>query len=242
MKASDVMNKKVVTIMGEASLDDAARLMIEHRISGLPVVNDRGTVVGMITEGDLMRRVETGTARQAGWLATFLSPGHVAQDYVRSRARKVKELIGGDIVSVAPDAALAEVVAVMESRRVRRVLVIEGDRLVGIVARADLIRELMKLMPGSNETPAAGDAQIRARFLEEVDGQHWTPAAGIDCGVKDGLIELHGIIVDERMRTALCVIAENIKGVHGVRDHLVCVEPISGAVVSEGSDKVRTVA
>jgi CBS domain-containing protein len=242
VKASDVMSRKVETVMGAASLEEAARLMIEKRISGLPVVDDRGTVVGMITEGDLMRRAETGTDRHGSWLASFLSAGHVAQDYVHSHARKVAELIDGTVISVAPDASLVEVVAVMESRRVRRVLVIDGGHLVGIVARADLVRALMKLMPGSGEAPAVTDAQIRARFLKEVDEQQWTPAAGIDSEVKDGIIELHGIITDERMRTALRVIAENIRGARGVRDHLVCVELISGAVVSEGSDDERAAA
>jgi CBS domain-containing protein len=190
----------------------------------------------MITEGDLLKRAETGTARRASWLAAFLSPGRVAQDYVHSHSRKVHDLIDGDVISVTPDTSLAEVVSIMESRRVKRVPVIDGGHLVGIVARADLVKVLAKLIPGSGEGPALTDAQIRVRFLKAVDGQYWTPRVAVDCKVKDGVIELHGLITDDRMRAALRVIAENTQGAHSVRDHLVCMEPISGAVVSQGSD------
>jgi CBS domain-containing protein len=238
MKASDVMNRKVVVVMGEASLEEAARLMVEHRISGLPVVDDRGTVKGMITEGDLMRRAETGTARHASWLAAFVATGRTAQDYVRSHARKVAELIDGDVISVTPDASLEEIVAIMESRRVKRVLVIDNGHMVGIVARADLVRALLKVLPGGAKAPAVTDAQIRARFLQEADGQPWAPRGAIDCLVKDGVIELHGFITDDRLRAALRVIAENTSGASGLRDHLVCIEPISGTVLSQGSDSV----
>jgi len=242
MKASDVMNRKVVTISGKASLEEAARLMVQNRISGLPVVNDQGMVMGMITEGDLLRRTEIGTAPHASWLATLLSTGHVAQAYVRSHALKVNELIDGDVISVTPDTSLAEVVAIMESRRVKRVPVIDDGDLVGIVARADLVGALMKLMPGSGEGLAVTDAQIRARFLQEVDAQKWTPRIAVECVVKDAVIDLRGLITDERMRAALRVIAENIAGARAIRDHLVCIEPISGTVISQGSDDERTVA
>ncbi len=171
-------------------------------------MNEYGAVVGMITESDLLRRAETGTARRTSWLAAFLSPGRVAEDYVRSHARKVDELISGDVISVAPNASLAEVVAVMESRRIKRVPVIDQDRLVGIVARADLVKALMTFMPGRCATSVTPDAQIRAQFLQDTDAQEWTPRAAIDCEVKDGVIELHGLITDERMRPALRVIAE----------------------------------
>jgi CBS domain-containing protein len=245
MKASDVMNRKVVTVMGEASLTEAARLMIQHRISGLPVVDDRGTVVGFITEGDLMRRAELGTARHASWLAAFAAPGRMAQDYVHSHARKVDELIDGNVISVTPDTSLEEIVAVMESRRVKRVPVIDNGRLVGIVARADLVRALLQALPSSGEAPGAPavtDAQIRVQFLKEVDAQRWLTPCGIDAEVRDGVIELHGLITDERLRSAARVIAEGTKGARSVRDHLICIEPISSTIISMGSDSVRAVA
>lgn len=242
MKASDVMSRKVVVVMGEASLEEAARLMVENRVSGLPVVDDRGRVKGIITEGDLMRRSETDTAHHPGWFAALLAAGRTAHDYVRSHARKVDELIGGDVISVAPDASLEEIVAIMESRRVKRVPVIENGRMVGIVARADLVKALLKIMPDSSAIPAVTDARMRAQFLHEVDKEQWTPRGSIDCKVKDGVIELHGVITDDRFRPALRVVAENIEGALGVRDHMICIEPISGALISEGCDSERSAA
>ncbi len=142
----------------------------------------------------------------------FCGRGRAAEDYVHSHARKVSELLNGNVVSVAPDASLEEVVAIMESRGVRRVLVLDEDRLVGIVARADLIRGLMTLMPGATTAPAVTDAQIRAQFLRELEQQPWSAKGAVDAEVKDRVVELHGVILDERSRTALCVMAENIKG------------------------------
>lgn len=189
-----------------------------------------------------MRRAETGTARHASWLATFIAGGRAAQDFVRTHARRVDELIDGEVISVTPDAPLDEIVGIMESRRVKRVPVIENGRVVGIVARADLVSALLKALPGSGQAPAVTDAQIRARFLQEVDGQQWAPRGAIDCGVTDGVIELHGVITDERLRPALRVIAENTHGSRGVRDHMACIEPLSGALISEGSDSVLPAA
>lgn len=161
---------------------------------------------------------------------------------MRSHARRVDELINGEVISVTPDASVEEIVAIMESRRVKRVVVVENGRAVGIVARADLVGALLKALPGSGEGPAVIDAQIRARFLQEVDAQQWAPRGAIECRVKEGVIELHGVITDDRLRPALLVIAENTRGAGGVRDHMVCIEPMSGALISEGSDSVRPAA
>lgn len=242
MKASNVMHRKVTTIIQSATLAEAAQLMMEHRISGLPVVNDRGKVVGVITEGDLMRRMEMGTVRHVSRLSAFLRPGRLAEDYVHTHARKVSELLNDNVISVTPEASLEEVVATMESRRVRRVLVIDTDHLVGIIARADLVKSLMTLLPGASATPAVTDAQIRAQFLQELDRQPWAGKGVVDAEVKDRVIELRGVILDERSRPALCVIAENINGVRSVLDHLVCIEPNMGTIVSQGSDAPRSAA
>jgi CBS domain-containing protein len=231
MKVSDVMTREVVTTGPEASLEDAARLMVRHRVSGLPVVDEKQPVVGIVTEGDLLRRIELSTERpRAGWLTLLLAPGRVAQDYVRSHARKVGEIMACEVVSITADTSLGEVVALMEAQCIKRLPVLEKGRLIGIVSRADLLRALIQLLP---EKPVAvtSDADLRRRVLAEIDRQPWAPRVNLDAVVKEGVVKLRGVITDDRERAGLRVIAENTPGVKGVSDHLVWIEPISGTVV-----------
>lgn len=122
MKTRDIMQRKPITATPEMSIEDAVHLMTTHRISGLPVVDPTGVVVGVLSEGDLLRRMEPGTeARLPGWRAWLASQGHTARDYVRSHARRVGELMTAPVISVTPQTDLADVVALMESRRIKRV-------------------------------------------------------------------------------------------------------------------------
>ena len=205
--------------------------MIHHRISGLPVIDVSGTVVGMITEGDLLRRTETGTdPHVSGWRSLLIGPERLAEQYVRTHARKVEEVMTRDVVSIAPATPLAEVVALMQARRVKRLPVLEHGRLSGIVSRADLLRALQQLLP-KVATAAISDADIRRRILAEVDQQRWAPRASIDIKVENGRVELRGLILHEGEREALRVLAENTPGVKSVTDQLVWVEPYTGMAV-----------
>jgi CBS domain-containing protein len=142
------MTHRPITIGPDASLDKAAALMIGNRVSGLPVVNAWGVVVGMITAGDLIRRAELGTARPPpGWLSSFVSPGHAAQDYLYAHGRKVREVMTHEVITVSPETALAEVTEMMESQQLKRLPVLEKGKLVGIVSRADLLRVPTQLLP-----------------------------------------------------------------------------------------------
>jgi CBS domain-containing protein len=180
MKAIDIMTQNVITTTPEASVDEAVRLMLGHNISGLPVVGNTGTVVGIVTEGDLLRRTETGTERQrARWLEFLIAPGLLAEEYKRSHGRKVGEVMTAATISVTAQTPLAEVVALMESRRVKRLPVVENGRLIGIVSRADLLRVLAEMLPKSSVGPIS-DADIRRRVLAEISKQSWAPHATID--------------------------------------------------------------
>ena len=147
MNASDVMTRKVVSVRLDAPVGDAIRLMLDHRISGPPVVDGDSKVIGILTEGDLLRRAETGTERhRPRWLELLLGPGRLAGEYVRTHGRKVGEIMTEDVVSVAEDTPLVEIVRLMEGHRVKRLPVLRGDALVGIVTRADLVRTLAQLI------------------------------------------------------------------------------------------------
>lgn len=231
MNARDIMTMPVVSVKPDTAVEEAARLMVEHRISGLPVVDEGGAIVGIITEGDLLRRTELGTEkRHPGWYDLLFGPGRSAENYVRSRARQVGEIMTPEVFSVTPETSLAEVTALMERRRIKRVPVIDGDRLAGIVSRANLVGALAKALAGERAV-ALGDDEIRARILAEIDKQPWGPRESVTVTVKDGVVELHGSVIDERERAALRVVAENQPGVKSLRDYLVWIEPNSGMVI-----------
>ncbi len=238
MNVADVMTQPVISVAPETTIAEAARLMLQHRISGLPVCDPDGTVIGMVTEGDLLRRAETGTQRRhAHWLEFLIAPGRLARDYANANARKVGEVMSEDVASVAPQDSLVKVVGLMEGRHVKRLPVIAAGRLVGIVSRANLVRALVDNLAKPADTGVASDAELHERILAEIARQPWGPRASVDVRVEAGIVELYGSITDERERTALEVLAENIPGVKAVRDHLVWVEPMSGFVIpAQGSE------
>ena len=231
MKVADVMTRDVISVTPQTTIPEAARLMLQHRISGLPVV-DRDAIVGIVTEGDLLRRAETGTERRhPRWLEFLITPGRLAREYASANAGKVGEVMTPEVACVTPQDTLAEVVRLMERRRCKRLPVVESGRLVGIVSRANLVRALLHNLPKPARHDVVADADIRDRILAEISRQPWGPRAGVDVRVKDGIVELFGSITDDRERNALLVLAENTSGVKGVRDKLVWVEPVSGLVI-----------
>jgi CBS-domain-containing membrane protein len=231
MKVSEIMTRRVVTATADDTIEEIARLMLRHRVSGLPVIGDGGAVIGMVSEGDLLRRAEIGTERRRPrWLEFIVGPGRLAEEYVHSHARRVGDIMTAKVVSIAPETPLEDAVALMERHRIKRLPVVKDRQIVGIVSRADLLRAVANLL-GRPARRRISDAQIRKGILAEIDKQPWAPRASLNVAVKHGVVELHGAIADERERQALRVIVENFPGVTGVRDHLVWVEPVSGMVL-----------
>lgn len=237
MKASEIMveGPNIVTIGPDDSIFTAIRLMLKKGISGLPVVETGAgltpRIVGIVTEGDFLRRRETQTVRRRPrWLEFLVGPGKLAEEYAHASGRKVREVMTAPVISVSEDAPLADVVQLMEQRRIRRVPVIRGDALVGIITRANILRALVREAGKPLPLPA-DDAAIRDRIFAELDKQPWGSSSMIDVEVKDGVVRLSGAIVDERHRAAIVVAAENGPGVRMVEDHIAFVEPLSGTVV-----------
>jgi CBS domain-containing protein len=231
VNAADVMSRSVLSVTPNASLVEAIRLMLGNHISGLPVIDEAGQLVGILTEGDLLRRGETGTERhRPRWLEILMGPGRLASEYVRTHGRKVDDIMTREPVSVALEAPLDEIVELMERHRIKRVPVIDRDKLVGIVSRADLLRALAHRLD-EQAVPAVGDDEIRERILAELAKTSWVPRDGIEIAVENGVVNLNGVILDENEREALRVAAENVPGVRAVEDHLVWVEPISGTII-----------
>ncbi|MCU4179594.1 CBS domain-containing protein [Bosea sp. BH3] len=231
MLVDTVMTAPVVSVDPSTSIANAAKLMLSLRISGLPVVESDGTLVGMLSEGDLLRRSELGTERKRPWWLEFLaSPGKIADEYVQSHGRKVGEIMATGVVTTQRDASLEDIVELMRKHRVKRLPVVEDGKVIGIVARSDLLRALAKTLT-AGPAIAGDDERIEAAVTAELNKQSWGGNGMIRVHAKDGTVELTGAIFDERARLAARVAAENIPGVKSVSDQIVSVEPMSGMVL-----------
>jgi CBS domain-containing protein len=235
MRAHQIMTRQVITIAAGASIVDAANIMLDKHISGLPVVDDAGAVVGIVSQGDFIRRAEIGTERKRGrWLKFLVGPGTAASDFVRERGRKVEEIMTPDPCTVTEDATLEDIVELMERNHVKRLPVLRGDRLVGIVTRTNLLQAVAGLTRDVPD-PTADDDHIRHRIINSIEKSDWTPF-GLGVIVANGVVHLSGVITNEQSREASIVAAENISGVTRVHDHLCWVEPMSGMYLNSPED------
>jgi CBS domain-containing protein len=232
MLAQDVMTTGIATVPPDTALAAAIEIMLTRHVSGLPVVDGDGRLVGVLTEGDLLRRAETGTEpTRPRWLDFIMGPARLAEDYVRTHSRRVADLMTHDVVTVSPETTLADVVALMESHRIKRLPVLHGGTLVGIVTRTDLLRALADALKRASQPQHATDRQIRDAIVAEFTRQRWAPVDRITVHVDEGHVVLEGIIFDNVDRAALTVAAQNVAGVKSVRDDLEWVEPTTGATL-----------
>lgn len=232
MKARDVMTRDVLTIDPDATVLQAVRIMLQHKVSGLPVVESAGDLVGIVSEGDFLRRAETGTERRRPrWLEFLVGPGKLAEDYVHTHARKISDVMTLEPVTVLEETTLDDVIRLMERHRIKRLPVMREGKVVGLVSRANLMRALASVLPAMPAAEAS-DAEIRRRFMAELEKQKWAPVAALEVIVLRGTVDIWGTLIDDRTRQAIIVAAENIPGVKGVNDHMVWVDPVSGMVVA----------
>jgi CBS domain-containing protein len=235
MRAHQIMTRRVTTVSPETSIVEAAEIMLQRRISGLPVVNAAGALVGIVSEGDFIRRIEIGTQRKRGaFLKFLLGPGPSAADFVHNQGRKVAEIMTAEPVTITEDTPLQDIVDLMEKRGVKRLPVVRGVKVVGIVSRANLLQAVADLAREVPD-PTADDDHIRDRIVAALEATDWVPF-GIGVTVRDGIVHIRGVITDERARQATIVAAENIAGVKAVHDHLCWVEPISGMYLNSAED------
>jgi CBS domain-containing protein len=238
MNAEHVMTRNVISIDPNATVLQAARLMLQHHISGLPVIDQDGNLVGVLSEGDFLRRRETRTERhRSRWLEFLMGPGRMAAEYSHSHGSKVSEVMTAEVQTVDEATPIEDIVDLMERKRIKRAPVLCGGQVVGIVTRSNLMHAMVSLARVAQ--PAATDgASIREHLLAEIQKEQWAPAASVNVVVHDGVVELWGVIVDERQRAALKVAAENIPGVKAVKDHLVWLEPNSGVTIEPAGSEL----
>lgn len=234
MHARDIMTTSVITVGPKADLKEAARLMAENHISGLPVVDEKMRVLGLVSEGDLMRRHEINTQRDAKrrswWLELFSSNDQLAQDYVKSHAKVVSEVMASPIVTVSEDTPLVDVADILERHNIKRVPVVRNGKLVGVLSRADIVKAFAEGR-AIGQRPEEGDRALRHAFLDALSKQSWGRNVYITVTVNRGEIELSGVVESEDRRKALIVLAENCPGAKRVKDDLTIMPifPMMGA-------------
>jgi CBS domain-containing protein len=236
MRAQQVMTTPVITVRTDTTILEAADIMLRQHISGLPVVDESGKLVGIVSEGDFIRRSELGTQRKRGrWLQFFVGPNKVASEFVHEQGRMVGEIMTSDPIAVGEDSSLDEIVLLMERKNIKRLPVMRGDRLVGIVTRANLLQALAALARIVPD-PTIDDDHIREAIIASLEKTDWGPN-GLSIIVRNGIVQLSGIILNYGARQATIVAAENTPGVRRVHDHLCWVETNSGMYLNSPEDE-----
>lgn len=220
MLAKDVMTTNVVTVGPETPVPEIAQLFLKHRISGTPVVGPDGRLLGIVSEGDLLRRAETGTERHRSWWLTLVGGAEeLAREYVKTHGRRAADVMTREVVTVAEDTPAAEIARLLEERRIKRVPVVREGRVVGIISRADLLRGLASWTPV--EAPAsADDRALRERVLKSLRSAGLAAPALVNAVVTEGVVHLWGAVESEEERRACRVAAESVPGVRAVENHV----------------------
>ena len=235
MRAHQIMTRPVITVSPETPIVEAANVMLQKHVSGLPVVDAAGKLIGIISEGDFIRRSEIGTQRKRGrFLKFILGPGKEATDFVREHGRKVAEIMTKSPLTITENTPLEEIVELMEKNNVKRLPVTRGDKIVGIVSRSNLLQAVASLAREIPD-PTSDDDHIRNRVIDSIEKNDWCPF-GLSVIVRDGIVHLSGVITEERSRKAAIVAAENVTGVVKVHDHLCWVDTMSGMYLNSPED------
>jgi CBS domain-containing protein len=220
MQARDVMVSPVITVGKIATVRDVAKILLEKRISAVPVVDHTGKVIGIVTESDLMHRAEAGTERPYSWWVRFLAgDAMIAADYVKSHAAKVEDIMTSNVVTATPETPLHEIAALLEEHQIKRVPIVNKDGdLVGIVSRSNLVQVVASARPKLEMT--LPDSTIRQKVLDELKKQSWAHTHNLSVTVSNGVVDLWGLAETGDQRKAIRVVAEAIPGVTVVNDHL----------------------
>jgi CBS domain-containing protein len=235
MRAHQIMTRPVITVTPETTIAEAANTMLQRHISGLPVVDAAGKLVGIVSEGDFIHRGEIGTERKRGrFLRFILGPGKEAADFVREQGRRIAEIMTPEPLSIEESTDLEKIVELMEKNHVKRLPVTRGDKLVGIVSRSNLLQAVASLARQVAD-PTADDDHIRNRIIDALEKKDWCPF-GLSVIVRDGIVHITGVITEERSRQATIVSAENIAGVNKVHDHMCWVDTMSGMYLNSPED------
>ena len=222
MKARDVMTLAVFTVKPTTSVKDVARLFIERRVSAVPVVDDQGKIVGIVSEGDLVHRSEISTQRRRPWWLDLMVRDKTldAEEYIKAHAKRVADVMTRNVITAAPDTSLQEIAETLEKYGIKRLPIVRDGKLVGIVSRANLVQAIAT--SGSNLDVRLSDTTIREKLLTLLNQRNWGQQypACLNVTVNGGVVDLWGFIESDTERKAIRVAAEATPGVRAVNDHM----------------------
>lgn len=222
MRAADVMVTRVISVAPDTSVQEAAEIMLANRISGVPVLGDHGGLVGIVSEGDLMRRTETATEhRRSWWLKAMTSAETLVGEFVKSHGCKVSDVMTRNVATARPDTPLAEIAALLEQKMIKRVPIVDDSKVVGILSRANLVQALASLRSRLHGATTVDDRRIREMVIAELQAQPWAEPWPLNIVVHDGSVELWGLVDSEAVKRAIGVVVEEVEGIRAVSNNAV---------------------
>lgn len=222
VKAADVMVARVISVAPETSVYDAAKTMLANRISAVPVLGAHGELFGIVSEGDLMRRPEIDTNRRRSWWLELLASAEArARDFSKSHARKVSDVMTRDVVTARPDSSLGEIAELLEQKMIKRVPIVADGKIVGIVSRANLLQALASLPSQRDVSSNGDDCHIRETVIAKLQAQPWSEPWPLNVIVRDGNVELWGLVDSDAAKRAIGVAVEEVEGVRAVSNNMV---------------------
>jgi CBS domain-containing protein len=221
MKAADVMVSNVVTVGIKASIGEVAAILLNNHISAAPVVDEKGELVGIVSEGDLIRRPEIGTAKRHSWWLDLISNKWAsATEYIKSHSRKVADVMTRDVITAKPDTPLGDIAAMLERNRIKRVPIVEGGKLVGLVSRANILQALASATKKLSSLATANDSELRKKVQSRLAAEQWRPTM-LTVTVQDGTVDLWGLVHSVEEKKAAQLAAETTPGVRAVVNNII---------------------
>jgi CBS domain-containing protein len=225
MKAADVMVSAVISVRPNARVGEVASILLASHISAVPVIDEEGELLGIVSEGDLMRRPEAGTERRRSWwLEQFTGKQVLAAEYVKSHSHKVSDVMTRAVITATPDTPLGKIATLLEKHRIKRVPIVQNGKVVGIVSRANLLQALAAMPAKDTADAHTDDSDIREKVLSRLNAERWRPTL-LNVTVRDGNVDLWGLVTSNDEKKAARIAVEGILGVKSINDNLTIPPP-----------------
>jgi CBS domain-containing protein len=231
------MTRDVVTVGPYTAVPDIAAIMADKHISGVPVVTDSGEIIGIVSESDLLRRVEIGTEREIRrkwWLGNLADVNTLAREYAKAHGLRAQDVMSRYVISVRASAELRDVADILDRHRIKRLPVLQAGRLVGIITRGDLVRALSQVRI-SKSVKRVDNAVLHKALHERIRAQPWINESCISVTVDDGVVELRGFVDTVDQHSALRALVEETVGVGRVEDKICVGNPLKAGKTAKST-------